>query len=126
MTDIIITILLVLALIFSAIGVLGLFRLPDFYTRIHAAGIVGSLGFLLTGVAVLIWCIQQFMAGSGEYLGSITHIVLALVVVFVTATTSTHAIARSAYRSDNKPKLQLIDALGKDAETMQKQEERRK
>lgn len=126
MTDILIIILLILAVIFSCIGVLGLFRLPDFYTRIHAAGIVGSLGFLLTGIAVLVFCIQQLVSGKGEYLGFITHLIIALIVVFITATTSTHAIARSAYRSNNKPGLQLADALGKDAELLKNQEARRK
>ena len=32
---------------FSIIGVLGYFRLPDVYTRIHAAGMVSILGVVL-------------------------------------------------------------------------------
>ena len=35
-----IIILVVLSLFFSILGVIGLFRFPDFYTRIHAAGLL--------------------------------------------------------------------------------------
>jgi multicomponent Na+:H+ antiporter subunit G len=43
---------------------------------------------------------------------------LALIVVFLTATTSTHAIARSAYQSGNIPKVCMIDALEEDKSKM--------
>ena len=39
------------ATFFSVVGVLGYFRLPDVYTRIHAAGMVGILGVVLLLVA---------------------------------------------------------------------------
>lgn len=40
---------------FSAVGVLGMMRLPDVYCRIHASGKVATLGIvgLLAGTAVL-------------------------------------------------------------------------
>ena len=50
-----IIILVVLSLFFSILGVIGLFRFPDFYTRIHAAGLAGSFGVLLAGFAVLLY-----------------------------------------------------------------------
>jgi len=42
------------ATFFSTVGVLGYFRLPDVYNRIHAAGMVGIFGviLLLTAAAV--------------------------------------------------------------------------
>jgi len=39
------------ATFFSVVGVLGYFRLPDVYTRIHAAGMVGIFGVVLLLVA---------------------------------------------------------------------------
>ena len=49
-----------------------------------------------------------------------------LIAHLLTATTSTHAIARSAYRSGNTPKVHVIDALAKDEPKMMAQEEARK
>lgn len=78
--------------------------------RFHAAGIVGSLGLLFTGAAVLVFAGWQNSLGDSDYIGFICHAVLALLVTLITATTSTHIIARSAHRSGNKPKVSL-DAL---------------
>ncbi len=44
---IITTSLVVFGTFFSVVGVLGYFRLPDVYTRIHAAGMVGIFGVVL-------------------------------------------------------------------------------
>lgn len=53
--NIISSICIIVGLIFLAISALGLFRFPDFYTRLHSAGIGDTLGLLLiiTGFAIL-------------------------------------------------------------------------
>ncbi|MDO5844987.1 MAG: monovalent cation/H(+) antiporter subunit G [Methanocorpusculum sp.] len=124
--EIAIIILLALSLIFSVLGVIGLFRFPDFYTRIHAAGLVSSFGLIFAGIAVLVFAINAFMGGAGEYLNYSLHLIIAMIVVIITGTTSTHAIARSAYRSGNVPRVHVIDALKDDIDKIQKQEEKRK
>jgi len=124
--EIAIVILVVLSLFFSILGVIGLFRFPDFYTRMHAAGLVGSFGLLFAGLAVLLYAYTLYAAGEAAWFNYGAHVLLALIVVFVTATTSTHAIARSAYRSGNMPKGAVIDALKEDEPKMRTQEEARK
>jgi len=126
MIDTIIIIFVILSLFFSIVGVIGLFRLPDVYTRLHAAGMVGSLGLLFAGLAVLIYAAGLWLAGDGAWLNFGTHVILALIVVLISSTTSTHAIARSAYRSGIKPKNALTDALNNDLPKMEEQEEKRK
>jgi multicomponent Na+:H+ antiporter subunit G len=121
-----IIILIALALIFSIIGVAGLFRFPDIYTRIHAAGLVGSLGLFLSGASVLLYAYTLYATGNAAWLNFGAHVVLALIVVVLTATTSTHAIARSAYRSGNIPKVRAIDALEDDEPKIMIQEVARK
>ena len=121
-----IIIFVLLSLFFSILGVVGLFRFPDFYTRIHAAGLVGSFGVLFAGFAVLLYAYTLWAAGEEAWFNYGAHVLLALVVVVVTATTSTHAIARSAYRSGNTPKVHVIDALEEDEPKMMAQEEARK
>jgi multicomponent Na+:H+ antiporter subunit G len=116
--EILVVILVVLALIFSILGVVGLFRFPDIYTRMHAAGLVGSLGLLFSGTSVLLYAYILYAAGGTAWLNFGAHVILALIVVFFTATTSTHAIARSAYQSGNTSKVHVIDALEEDKSKM--------
>lgn len=83
-------------LFFVLAGTLGVLRLPDFYTRLHAAGMTDTLGAEL----ILIGLILQ----SG-----FTQMSLKLLIVgfflFVTSPTATHAVAHAAYKAGLKPKL---------------------
>ncbi len=81
-------VLLVVGSIFVLIGALGLVRMPDFYTRMHAAGITDTLG------ADLILLGLMFQAGI-----SLVTVKLLLIgaFLFFTSPTSTHAIANAAY-----------------------------
>ncbi|MEP7290514.1 MAG: monovalent cation/H(+) antiporter subunit G [Chloroflexota bacterium] len=73
---------------FSAIGILGLIRLPDLYTRLHATGKVSTVGLcsLLLGAAILMP-------------SSILKLVALAIFVVLILPVSTHAIAAAAYRS---------------------------
>jgi multicomponent Na+:H+ antiporter subunit G len=79
---------LVVGSIFCLIGGIGILRMPDFYTRGHAAGITDTLG------AGLILLGLMFQAGV-----SLIAVKLAMVLFFlyVTSPTSTHALFKSAY-----------------------------
>ena len=109
MTEIAVIILLVISAVFSILGVIGLFRFPDFYTRMHAAGLVGSFGLLFSAAAAIVFAVEQIITGTEGYLGFIFHIIFAVVLVVIAATTSTHVIARAAHRSGHAP--QGADAL---------------
>ena len=83
-------------LFFVLAGTLGVLRLPDFYTRLHAAGMTDTLGAELILVGLIIQ--------SG-----FTQMSLKLLIVgfflFVTSPTATHAVAHAAYKAGLKPKL---------------------
>jgi multicomponent Na+:H+ antiporter subunit G len=69
------------------LATLGLFRLPDFYSRAHATSKADTLGTLFA------------VAGAGIALGlgnGTVKLVLLLVFVLVTTPTATHAIVRAA------------------------------
>lgn len=72
---------------FSITGVLGLVRLPDVYTRLHATGKVGVFGVVLLLIAAVL--ITPLSLGKGLVL-----IALLLIGGPVTA----HALASAAYR----------------------------
>jgi multicomponent Na+:H+ antiporter subunit G len=72
---------------FSLVGVVGLIRLPDVYTRLHATGKVGVYGAVLLLVAAAAWT----PLGWGKAL-------LLIILLMVAGPVSAHAIASAAYR----------------------------
>lgn len=81
---------------FSMIGALGLLRMPDFYTRMHAASVIETLGagLLLMGM----------MLQAGLTLISVKLLIIG-VLLFFTSPTATHALARAAHLRGLEPKL---------------------
>lgn len=76
-----------------AIGVIGVLRFPDFYSRLHAAGKSDSLGAILIIIAVALYNIVDF--NLANVLVSI-KIMLIAVFIFVASPTATHAITKTA------------------------------
>jgi multicomponent Na+:H+ antiporter subunit G len=72
---------------FGVIGGLGLLRFPDFYTRLHAAGVTETL------CAILI--ILGLVLQAGFSLLTIKLVLILLFLLF-TAPTASHALARAA------------------------------
>ena len=92
--DILAWVLIAGGAIFTLIGALGIIRLPDFYSRLHAAGIVDTLGagLLLLGMIV----------AAGFTLVSVKLLLIG-VFLFFTSPTATHAIANAAYVAGLRP-----------------------
>jgi multicomponent Na+:H+ antiporter subunit G len=86
---------------FSLIGVIGLLRLPDVYTRLHATGKVGVYGAVLLLVAAAIWT----PLGWGKAL-------LLIILLMVSGPVTAHAISSAAYRIGLPMKNHVRDDLG--------------
>lgn len=54
--NIIASALILIGLLFMAVSALGLFRFPDFYTRLHSSGIGDTLALLLIILGMIINC----------------------------------------------------------------------
>ena len=78
---------LLFGLFFSAVGVIGIIRLPDVLTRLHASGKVGILGLfgLLLGAALLMPSAALRLLTLGLF-------------VLLTSPVATHAIAAAVHR----------------------------
>lgn len=81
---------------FLVVGGVGLLRLPDFYTRIHAAGMVDTLGAPLILVGL---CIQ-----AGWSLNTVKMLLILGFLLLASATTG-HALAKAAFAHGLKPLL---------------------
>jgi multicomponent Na+:H+ antiporter subunit G len=85
---------------FSVVGVVGLVRFPDIFTRLHATGKVGIFGVVLLLIAVAI----STPLGWGKAL-----ILILLLVISGPVTAS--ALASAAYRIGIRPVSAIQDDL---------------
>lgn len=79
---------------FGLVATLGVLRLPDFYTRTHAASKSETLSAILVLAAVAL--------AVGESLPTI-KVLLLLLFAFLTNPTAAHAISRAAYDDGIEP-----------------------
>jgi multicomponent Na+:H+ antiporter subunit G len=82
--------------VFLLMGGLGLIRLPDFYTRIHAAGITDTMGAWLVLIGL--------MFSAGWTLISVKLLML-LFFLAVTSPLASHALAKAAFLRGLEPML---------------------
>ena len=91
---------IILGSFFCIVGGLGLLRLPDLFSRMHAAGITDTLGagLIITGL----------IFHSGLTLVS-AKLLLIVFFLYLTSPTSTHALAKAARLAGLEPLLDKKD-----------------
>ena len=100
-------------LLFNFLGVLGLFRFPDVFTRLHAATKCTTFGSIFTTLAVVSYEVYLIMNGQAQDLVLTLHEIIAVCALVFTNPTGAHALARAAYRSGVKPYKLVVDDLAK-------------
>jgi multicomponent Na+:H+ antiporter subunit G len=84
--------------IFVVGGAIGLIRMPDFYTRIHAASVTDTGGILFIVIGLVLQAIFIFedpmVAGK---------LILVVIFLFFTAPTASHAVAKAALMANIIP-----------------------
>jgi multicomponent Na+:H+ antiporter subunit G len=83
-------------LVFVLAGAIGVLRLPDFFTRLHAAGVTDTLGAELIIFALILQAGVSLLA---------LKLLLIGFILFLTSPTATHAVANAAHRAGQKPLL---------------------
>jgi multicomponent Na+:H+ antiporter subunit G len=110
--DILVVVCLVIGSFFNAIGILGLLRFPDVYTRMHATTKMTTFGSVFTALAVIIYGIAQFFGtGDSQYAVLSIHTLIAALALAFTNALGSHAIARGAHKSGIKPAPAVVDRL---------------
>jgi multicomponent Na+:H+ antiporter subunit G len=89
-------VLLVAGGLFCIVGGIGLHRMPDLYTRMHAASVTDTLG---AGLVLL-----GLMLQAGWTLVMAKLVVIGL-LIFFTSPAATHALARAALGRGLQPRL---------------------
>jgi len=81
---------------FCVIGAVGLLRMPDAFTRLHAASVIDTMG---VGMIVIGLMLQSGWTLTTARLG------IVLVLVFFTSPVASHAIARAMRHRNVEPVL---------------------
>lgn len=83
---------------FVIVGGIGILRMPDFCTRLHAAGITDTLGAMLILLGLMI---------QGGLTLITVKLILILLLLLFTSPTASHALAKAALSDNVKPFLAL-------------------
>ncbi len=110
--DYLIWIFLAIGLTFNGLGVIGLLRFPDVYTRLHAATKATTFGSIFTSLAVVTYAFSTlYFNGNMANLQLALHTIIAIACLILTNPVGAHAIARAAHRSGVVPKMAVVDKL---------------
>lgn len=88
--------LMAIGIVFVLAGAIGVVRLPDFYTRMHAAGVTDTLGAELIVVSLMLQAGFTLLSAK---------LLLVGFILFLTSPTATHAVANAAHRAGLNPLL---------------------
>ena len=115
---IVIDVLIVISILFSIAGMIGMIRMPDAYTRMQSSTNISTLGLLGVLIAGILYSIIYLKDTS-------MAIKLAVLIVFYLGTNPIggHAIAKAAYRAKVKPSEKTVcDHYGADLEEVSEDE----
>lgn len=98
--NILVAVLLTGGLIFFAGGAIGILRFPDFYSRLHPAGKLDTMGSLFMLLALALFNLDHF---SWAALLTSLKIMLILVFVFLASPTAIHGIVDAGVRAGLTP-----------------------
>jgi multicomponent Na+:H+ antiporter subunit G len=87
-----------LCLLFGSVlcvtGGVGLFRMPDFFSRVHASGVTETLAAPLLLIGLLL---------QMEWSLDMVKVIMILLVVLATNPTATHAMAKATLHGGQRP-----------------------
>lgn len=108
--------LLVVGWIFALTGSIGVLRMPDFYSRLHPAGMTDSFAQGLIILGLCMYALQDLIPAAGEpapdgmavwgVVDLVLKMVLLIALIYLTSPTATHAISKAA-RHDQFTKIDV-------------------
>jgi multicomponent Na+:H+ antiporter subunit G len=98
--NLVVIFLLVSGLFFFFAGAVGILRFPDFYSRLHPAGKLDTMGLFTSMMAMALWVVHEWTLGA---ILTALKILLIVAFVFITSPTATHAIVDAGVRAGLLP-----------------------
>ena len=90
-------------LFFMVVGTIGVLRLPDIYTRLHAAGMTDTMGAGLLILGMLLQTVEGILHGQSTWWFVLFRLILLYLFILFTSPISTHALARAGLAGGVEP-----------------------
>jgi len=120
---IVIAVPLLFSLFFNTMGVIGLYRFPDVYSRIHAVAKCTTFGTFWAILALFVYGSTRFLIeGEPRFMAFSIRVVIAIVVFLITNPVGIHALARAIHNSGQMPMTSMPDPLEEKKKEMKKLE----
>lgn len=97
-TEIVIIVLILVGAVFMLISAIGIVRLPDVFSRMHAAGKASTVGISAILLGAGFFFLDEFL---------FYRMLVLIFLIFVTAPISTTALARAVYNNEAALRAQL-------------------
>jgi len=94
--------IIAVGIFFFFAGAVGVIRFPDFYSRLHPAGMIDSMGLLLSMSGLALYVLAHHGI-SGATLLTAIKMILIVIFVYITSPTATHAIVDAGIRAGLAP-----------------------
>lgn len=94
--NLLVVLFLLIGLFFFLGGAVGIIRMPGFYSRLHPAGILDTMGILVMVTGLALYNLRHF---SFESLLLSIKIFLIVFFVFLSSPTATHSIVDAGMRA---------------------------
>jgi multicomponent Na+:H+ antiporter subunit G len=102
MMTILVGVFMAIGLFFFLAGAIGIIRFPDFYSRLHPAGMIDCMGLLFSMIALALYTLDNGHFGWPAVLNAMKIILIAM-FIYITSPTATHAIFDAGMRAGLKP-----------------------
>lgn len=100
---IVVDVLMIIGLLFTAIGALGVLRMPDAFGRMQASTCIASLGNICAGLAGAV-----YLVASGAEPSACAKVLIIMLMVLLTNPISNHALCKAAYLLGVQPAKKLV------------------
>lgn len=90
-------------LFFVLVGTVGVLRMPDVFTRLHAAGMTDTMGAGLLLLGMALQTIVGMMHGETHYWLVLVRLVFVYAFLLFTSPIASHALARAAMAGKVEP-----------------------
>jgi multicomponent Na+:H+ antiporter subunit G len=90
-------------LFFMIVGTIGVLRMPDVYTRLHAAGMTDTMGAGLLLLGMAFHTVVGMMHGETQWWTVLVRLAFVYAFLLFTSPIATHALARAGLAGGVEP-----------------------
>ena len=97
-STILIIIFIAIGIFYTLVGVIGILKLPEFFSRLQASTCITTLGAIGACAAGLVYAISNHLAPV-----VIVKVIIIMLLIMITSAISGHSLMRGDYRRGHRP-----------------------